>query len=139
MRPARTFRRLQHPEFGKELRALLGSNRTEKREAAGIIASELVELANARAAGKPHRNESRLNGDKLRDIEYLTLYRAGQSIRVYFVTIGATLWMLAVNENKRQTKLTKGFETLLCARHDRVRELASEQDAKERGEVHRGK
>lgn len=61
----------QHPNFGKELRTLLGSKKKADRELAGIIVSEVDDLRNRKEKGEPHRLEKQLAGENLSDIRYL--------------------------------------------------------------------
>ena len=109
--------RLQHRKFGDELRELLGSAKSEDKEIAGIVVSELTCLKQCRETGQRHPKESRLCG-KVGDIEYLSLYSHGYSIRVYYHVTRDVIWMLAIDKNKRVTKLTS--EEMLLNRLNEV-------------------
>ena len=113
----------QHPSFGKELRALICSVLAKDKELAGIILSELKALDACKRLNQKHPKETRLHGDHLKHVQCLELYKGGNSIRIYFVQIEHTVWMIAVNENKRATKLTKGMEAALIARSEQVTKL----------------
>jgi len=109
-------KRDQHSGFGKELRALLTSDKSEDLEIAGIIVDEIDALDEARANGRAHPKEDRLNGPKLSAVQYLRIYSNKQSIRIYFTVVKQTLFMLALDKGKRQTALTAGMEHRLLER-----------------------
>ena len=122
------LKRLQHPDFGSEFRRLTKNDAA----LAGIIVEELEELARAKYAGRLHSKEDKLHGDDLSSIAYLRLYTSGHSVRVYFIVAGGDLWLLAVDPNKRQTKLDKNTEKMLCERLADVRREVS-KEAQRRG------
>lgn len=97
---------------------MLGGKPRE-RETAGIVISELEELAELKAQGRAHTKEDRLNG-ALSAVGYLRIYSGGKSIRVYFTVIDGVIWMLALNPNKRRDKLTSGEEASLKLRLSQV-------------------
>jgi hypothetical protein len=110
------LQRLQHGEFGHELRAHIQGTTSEEREVAGIVIGELNELLRCKASGSPHPAEQQLNGPVLSEIRYLKLYKGGHSIRVYFTTIRGNLWLLALDANKRRQNVDAGTETMLKRR-----------------------
>lgn len=79
------------------------------------------------------QNEDKLHGEELSSIAYLRLYKSNCSARVYFVMLGGDIWLLALDANKRQTKMDKNMEKTLCDRLAEVR-----RKVKEEGQ-HRGK
>ena len=105
----------QHPGFGTELRALIASGRSEDERRAGIIISETDELARCKAIGQAHPKEDRLEGP-LKEISYLRIYKQDFSLRVYFVVIDGTIWMLGLDANKRRAELTDGRQRTLRER-----------------------
>lgn len=113
--------RNQHAGFGKEIRSLLTSTREADQELAGWVADALDELAEAKADGRPHRNEERLTDD-LRDVQYLKLYPPGASVRVYFTVADGTIWVLHLDESKRRTAITDATKTKLKNRLREIRE-----------------
>lgn len=120
------LKRLQHDGFGKEIRQLIASPRSEEKQIAGIVIEELDALMTARRAVASHPNEERLTGDDLRDVQYLKLRRGGNSIRVYFTTIGNHIWMLALDHAKRRTDITDAVKERLIGR---LREARQQDDA----------
>lgn len=129
--------RLQCAAFGEELRGLLKSTKKgnppgqRERKLSGIILSELDRLAQFRADGQPHPNEEKCKG-KLAEITSLKLYRTGESIRIYFVVISQIIWMLLLDTDKRQTKISSGTEEKLLHRLKEVKELQRLREAQER-------
>lgn len=107
------LRRDQHAEFGKELRGLLGSTKSEDKEIAGIVIDETNSLAAKKGDGQKHPKEESLHGDDLRSVGYLKIYKGNYSIRVYYTIIDGTIWMLRVESSKRRTYLTEGDEKML--------------------------
>jgi hypothetical protein len=107
--------RRQHPKFGEEIRALLASARSEDQEIAGIVISELNKLTQLRAQGERHPKEDKLVGSTSA-LDYLRLYSHGYSIRVYYFINHGTIWMLAVDKNKRTTKMSESTQTILISR-----------------------
>ena len=104
---------------------LLASGKSEERAIAGIIVEELEALDEARECGKNHPDVQRLHGDDLREVQYLELYKRGQSIRVYYAVIDGCLWMLAINHSKRRTALTEGMRERLVTRLREAKEAAA--------------
>ena len=105
-------KRVQHPDFGKALRALLGSTRDEERKMSGIICSALTQLDACRAEGKKHPDEKAMKGP-LSEISSITLNNKGFSIRLYFTVLEDVIFMLHLDENKRRTYITDGLEKTL--------------------------
>lgn len=105
------MKRDQVPAFGTEFRALYCSKKTENQEAAAIIIDELDALLSARNAvpKRMHPKEETFtsNNQVLSGVRYLKLKTAAHSIRVYFVEIETTLWMLEI-DLKRRTNMTDG-------------------------------
>lgn len=122
------LKRLQHPDCGTEFRRVL----KDDADLAGIIVEELEELVRAKQEGRLHAKEDKLHGEELSSIAYLRLYKSGYSARVYFATVGGNIWLLAVDGNKRQTKLSKSTEKMLCDRLADVRRIVKEE-AQNRG------
>jgi hypothetical protein len=112
------LKRLQHTGFGKEIKALLGSKHLAERELAGIVASELDAMAKMKDGGGKHPKEEVLGGSELTKIHYLVLYTASFSVRAYFTVHGNTVWMVALDVQKRRTKMTQGMTDKL---KDRLR------------------
>lgn len=110
------MRQVQHTGFGKEIRALICSKKTEDKELAGIIVSELKALKEHKEAGRNHPAESALHGGDLTRIRELVLYLKGNSARVYFTVKGDEIIMLGIFANKRRTKLDKEMERRLLER-----------------------
>ena len=117
--------RRQHPKFGDEIRELLRSDRSEDKERAGIIVSELDSLTRLRSNGQRHSKEERLSG-AMSEIEYLKLYPHGYSIRVYYHVSNGVIWILAVDSNKRATAISKSTLQLLSQRLKYVQTLDKE-------------
>lgn len=114
------LKRTQHPDYGREIRALLGGSKLDQ-EIAGIINSEADDLLDHRNRGGSHPSEDRLHGDDLREIHELCLYNKSQSIRLYFVVRGQELVMLALDKGKRRTKLSDGMKQTLLRRLREIR------------------
>jgi hypothetical protein len=109
------LKRVQHEEFGKEIRKLLGGTAQEK-QLAGIIASELKALKQCKEERKMHPREKVLHGGDLAKVHELQLYNQNFSARVYFTVTGDEIVMLGIDPNKRQTKTTKEWEQRLLTR-----------------------
>ena len=120
-------KRDQHPGFCREIKELLGSKHQEERAKAGIITHELARLDEAQAENSQHPCLQRMNGDDLRDIQYLELHQKKQSIRVYFTVIDGCTWMLAINDSKRRTPVTDGMKERLRIRLGEVKEKAQKK------------
>lgn len=56
----------------------------------------------------------------------LKLYKGGESIRLYFTTIGNHVWMLLLDKAKRRTALTDSVKERLSTRLREVRRLDEE-------------
>ncbi|MEX1364495.1 MAG: hypothetical protein AB1Z98_15320 [Nannocystaceae bacterium] len=125
--------RKQHPSFGKEIRALIGSGQTEDKEIAGIVVSELDALAKARESGSRYPKENQLNG-ALSEIHYLRIYRGKYSIRVYYIVLDGSLMMLCLDKAKRRNKLDAGTEQRLQNRLKEANALRHGENRKSRGE-----
>lgn len=121
-----SLRRLQHSGFGAEIRKLINSKNVADHEVAGIIVDEIEALARAKARNEVHPFEDRMEAD-LSEVGYLRLYKGGHSIRVYFVVIDGTLWMLMAL-TKRVTKLGKGTVSTLKQRLSETKSLAKEAE-----------
>ena len=113
--PPKRIKRDQHPGFGREIRALISSNKSEDRARGAIVIEELAALSDAKAEGRRHSKEDSLEG-ALAEVSYLRLYSSGYSIRVYFVVRGDVLWMLAIDASKKRTNLTDGTKQMLANR-----------------------
>jgi len=118
----------QVPQFGEALRALLGGG-TNERELAGIVVSEIEELARRKAAGGHHPKENDL-GQGMEPIRSLELYRHGHSVRIYFSVIDGVIWFLGLDENKRRTAMTSGTKESLMERHEVARKLSGQLAAR---------
>ena len=110
--PPTEWKRLQHNEFGKEIRSYLDSVKSEDRELAGIVVDEINAFVRAHKEDRNHPDEKRLDGD-LREVQYLQLYRKGFSIRVFFTISSDIMWMLALYANKRRTNLDASMRGIL--------------------------
>ena len=108
--------RIQHPAFGSEIRAVLGSSASEDCDIASTILDALRALDDARRCNRPHPKEDKLNGAELAEVRYLRIYRNKQSIRLYFATIGRALMMLAIDTGKRRDDMTDGMKSRLLER-----------------------
>ncbi len=121
------LRQLQHKKFGNELRPLLAKGATrEDRERGAIIVSELDQLARLKRAGQQHPQEERMHGGGLDQVRKLVL-RQGHSIRIYFCVEDGVLWMLALDINKRRTKVEDGMMETLRLRYADIQKLRLSQ------------
>ncbi len=125
---SRRLLRLQHSQFGSEIRALLRTRLKRDQELAGIIVDELGVLQEKKEQGQRHPDEDRLEDD-LSPVGYLRLYPPGHSVRVYFTVIDGVMWMLALVTSKRRTKLLDSEKKML---HQRLREVREEHKRRQR-------
>jgi hypothetical protein len=118
-KPKRPYARDQDPGFGTELRRLICSTLRADRALAGIIVDEMGEICRLRTESHLHPKEDALHGELSR-VHYLRLYPKGWSVRVYFVVIGRTVWMLGIDSNKRRDQMGEGTERRLHKRLAKV-------------------
>lgn len=123
------IKRGQHPGFGAEIRGLLRSDDRQDRDVAGIVIDELDELTRRRREGSSHPKELSLDGN-LSEVRYLKLYKQGFSIRVYFMVRTEEIVVLAVDPNKRSTKISNSMRSTLERRLREVRGVVSSTNIK---------
>ena len=115
------LKRDQHPAFGGELRGLKRPGTREALDLYRFVVVAVEAVSEVKCALRLWPGEERMAGT-IRDVSKAAFNGYGYSVRLYWAIHKGTMWMLALDANKRRTKVTDGMIRALEERLRWVRE-----------------